>query len=589
MTSLSEVRHRTYEARLRADTDAPALVTGYAVLWASRNHHGEIVVPGAYAAALATRDATKPLPIGWGHREPVGRWVTVQEDATGLLVEGQLSDTATGRDASTLLRDGAITGLSVGFRPTRWQWVTTGETVTVPTPYGTRTYAPDEDTVLILEAELVEISLVMVPSDDDARVLAVRHTPHPKEEAAMTGTATGAPDATAETLGALREDVHHLRDMLADRTPDPAPATRGTGYQPGDVNPDRVPVARPAEVLTRSDSYAGWASRHGIGDPDHADVRVGALIAAQVNPAARGILTGVEERALSEGLGSEGGFAVPEAVAAQVIDRVRNAARVIEAGAQVLPMTAPTVYYPRLSGAVAPTWKAEGDPVTEDDPTFERVTLTARTCAVLTRMSYELAEDITPAGLAAIENELVQALGVALDYAALRGTGTGGQPVGLVNTTGVTSVVLGGGADGATPANYDYLCDAVADVKGANHTPGAVLWNSTTEAVMAKLKTGITNDLTPLTRPAYLDPLRFLTTNQIPATLTVGASTDCSEVIVGDFSQMVIGMRPNIGVRVQRLTERYAENLQVALVAWLRADVMLAHPEAFHVTTGVRD
>lgn len=41
-----------------------------------------------------------------------------------------------------------------------------------------------------------------------------------------------------------------------------------------------------------------------------------------------------------------------------------------------------------------------------------------------------------------------------------------------------------------------------------------------------------------------------------------------------------------IGVKSSQ--ERYIENMQVALLAFLRADIQLAHPEGFVVTTGVR-
>jgi HK97 family phage major capsid protein len=78
----------------------------------------------------------------------------------------------------------------------------------------------------------------------------------------------------------------------------------------------------------------------------------------------------------------------------------------------------------------------------------------------------------------------------------------------------------------------------------------------------------------------------MLPTKQVPINLTVGSSTDCSEVYTGDWAQLLIGMRTNFVLRF--LDERYADNLQYGFLAYLRADVQVAHGEAFNVDTGVR-
>jgi HK97 family phage major capsid protein len=98
----------------------------------------------------------------------------------------------------------------------------------------------------------------------------------------------------------------------------------------------------------------------------------------------------------------------------------------------------------------------------------------------------------------------------------------------------------------------------------------------------ARLKEATTN--------AYLAPppalLPWLSTKQVPITLTVGTSTDCSEIYTADWSQLWIGIRTGFTLRF--LTERFADNGQYAFLCSLRADVQLAQPSAFVVDTGVR-
>jgi HK97 family phage major capsid protein len=54
---------------------------------------------------------------------------------------------------------------------------------------------------------------------------------------------------------------------------------------------------------------------------------------------------------------------------------------------------------------------------------------------------------------------------------------------------------------------------------------------------------------------------------------------------MGDFTSMTYVMRE--GISIQPLTELYAGTGEVAFVCHLRADVVIPHPEAFTVTTGL--
>ena len=60
-----------------------------------------------------------PSLVLWRHDEPIGRITAGRDTDAGFEIDGQLSDTPRGREAATLLRDGVITRLSIGFRPDR--------------------------------------------------------------------------------------------------------------------------------------------------------------------------------------------------------------------------------------------------------------------------------------------------------------------------------------------------------------------------------------------------------------------------------------------------------------------------------------
>jgi uncharacterized protein len=132
-------------------------VAGYASLFGLRDRGGDVVLHGAYAAALAGLAARGDrVRMLWQHdqTQPIGVWDEVVEDARGLRVTGRiLTDVARGREAAALLAAGAVDGLSIGYRTRRAEAVAGG---------GRR----------LIELDLWEVSLVTFPMQAEARVAA---------------------------------------------------------------------------------------------------------------------------------------------------------------------------------------------------------------------------------------------------------------------------------------------------------------------------------------------------------------------------------------------------------------------------------
>jgi HK97 family phage major capsid protein len=304
----------------------------------------------------------------------------------------------------------------------------------------------------------------------------------------------------------------------------------------------------------------------------------------------RGMATGhwdgaEHERALAEGTIGAGGALVPAPLSARVIDLARNATRVFQAGAVTVPMTAQTLALARLTGEGSPGWKTENAAITANaDLTFDRVTFTARTLTRVITLSLELFEDSDPSAGDVIARSFAAQMALELDRVALRGSGTPPEPQGVRNQTGVT--VTSHGANGtaiAVATAYDWHLDAKGVVLGNNFEPNAHIQAPRTSTSLAKLREATTS--------AYLAPppnmLPMLTTKTVPINLTVGTSTDTSEIYTADWSNLLVGIRTDFTLRF--LGERYlADNLQYAFLAYLRADVQLAQPGAFVVDVGVR-
>ena len=93
---------------------------GYGSVFGNRDHGGDIIVPGAFASTLKEHKSAGTMPLMfWMHQQDQvpGVWTKMAEDGNGLHVEGELVDTALGRDVRTLLEKKAVRGLSIGYVP----------------------------------------------------------------------------------------------------------------------------------------------------------------------------------------------------------------------------------------------------------------------------------------------------------------------------------------------------------------------------------------------------------------------------------------------------------------------------------------
>lgn len=138
--------------------DGQGVFEGYASLFDAPDLGGDVIVPGAFAHTLGAR-AARDVKMLWQHdpKEPIGAWLSLVEDGRGLKARGRLNlAVARAREAHALMREGALDGLSIGFRPRR----------------ATRDKASGLRRIHSLD--LVEISIVTFPMLPGARVQSVK-------------------------------------------------------------------------------------------------------------------------------------------------------------------------------------------------------------------------------------------------------------------------------------------------------------------------------------------------------------------------------------------------------------------------------
>jgi uncharacterized protein len=143
------------------------LFEGYGSISGNRDSHGDVVLPGCFDRTLAEHKSRKSMPamfvqhshfLPGGDLLPVGRWLDIREDATGLHCRGKLSapETDRARLIRALMEDGALPGLSIAFS------VPEGGAI-----YGKGKGEPKRQ---LKSVDLIAIDIVHAPSNPDALI-----------------------------------------------------------------------------------------------------------------------------------------------------------------------------------------------------------------------------------------------------------------------------------------------------------------------------------------------------------------------------------------------------------------------------------
>lgn len=285
-----------------------------------------------------------------------------------------------------------------------------------------------------------------------------------------------------------------------------------------------------------------------------------------------------ERKALAISSDPAGGYTVSGALSNVWIDRLRAAMVLSRAGAQTVPMDSGELTLAKLTGDPTVSWHAENAALTASDATFGAVTLRAKTCVCLVKMSLELSQDSANIETM-LERSIISSMAQAIDSAGLVGVttdagaapATGAGVFGISGRNTVTSV--------GAPTSWDFAVDGMYELMADNvpsESIGAMVGHPALWKKMRKLKTGLSGDNTPLMAPEEVA--------RLPKLWTTAAPTD--KAVIADWRDLLFGVRK--GITVQVLTQTYmGSNLQIAIVAYARVDFAAARAASFCTMEGI--
>lgn len=275
-------------------------------------------------------------------------------------------------------------------------------------------------------------------------------------------------------------------------------------------------------------------------------------------------------RSVTKG-GSGGNLVGDEHLAGQFVPALRERLITGRMGATILPGLVSDITIPRSTADSTAGWIAGdgSDAVSASDPTYDALSLTPKTVGCYTTLSRKMLLQGTPASEQLVRDTLSFAVAKALDTAAVNGSGSSNQPLGILGQTGVDSDTYS-----SAPTFGE-----IVDMEGALMTDDADMGSLgyvTTGAMAAILKqTPVVTAMDTMIWTANgegqgrMNGYRAMTSNLIPT----------GYIVFGNWRDLLVALWSGLDFVVDPYTR--AAYGDVIITIFQDADIAVRHGESF--------
>lgn len=285
---------------------------------------------------------------------------------------------------------------------------------------------------------------------------------------------------------------------------------------------------------------------------------------------------------------SLGGAGVETSVQ-DIVEILRSESALIQLGVRYLPGLTGNQSFPRQ--ITANTWSWEGEnPSTEKTltaATLDTFTLSPKTGMGATAYSKQFLVQSSFGAEQFVREDLGMIAALGIDSAGISGAGTGNQPTGILNLSGVATEVMGTHGANLTWANITNYEETQAVNNAAKGRLGFLL----TPGIRRKLKNTLKNTVSGAdyiwSDQDTLNKYPALVSNQVPSNLTKGTSTTiCHGLVYGNWQEYIMASWGEaLDVTVNPFT--YAKQGMIEVVGLAMVDCNSRHPKSFVVTKDI--
>lgn len=274
-------------------------------------------------------------------------------------------------------------------------------------------------------------------------------------------------------------------------------------------------------------------------------------------------------------------------LAGSFIDVLRETSIVLRAGATEMKGLHGDVAIPRKTGSSTPFWVDEDETITQSGLTIGQVSMKPHTVASHVRYTRRLLIQGSPDVEMMIRRDMAEEIAEAVDRAAIAGSGSNGQPLGILNTVGVSSVAIdtNGG-----PLTWDHLLKLEEALYLGNAVDSSCAYLAShalrrmmkgTLKVTGDAGAGFLWENGRQPGEGIVNGYLGLASNNVPTNLTKGTGTALSGMIFGRWSDLAVGQWGGLDIVVDPYS--YAQNQIIAITSALDVDIAVRRTASFAV------
>ena len=279
------------------------------------------------------------------------------------------------------------------------------------------------------------------------------------------------------------------------------------------------------------------------------------------------------------GTANVGGNSIATDLSTDVIPFLDPQLQVEALGATVLTGLVGNVDIPKQTGISTAVWASEIASATETNPTIGLVQLRAKRLTAFTPISKTLMLQNSFSVEQMVRRDLNRAIRIAWDKAAINGTGSSNQPLGILNFSSIGAVV--GGTNGLAPT-LSHIIDLETEIAVDDADMGSLAY-LTTPGIRGKLKkteqfsAGTGN---PVWKGGVLNEYKAVVSTQVPSTLTKGTSSGvCHAIIFGNWAELLLAQWGGLDITVDPYSRSKEAIVELVVHSWV--DVGVRHEQSF--------
>jgi HK97 family phage major capsid protein/HK97 family phage prohead protease len=493
-----------------------------------------------------------PLPLLVSHdmsRLPVGVAANPRFEDRKLIADLLLADNEEADELYERIKDGVLNNLSIGYRVNKAEKTASGKRVTRFTPHEVSLVAvPADPTATIKEVRIMEnVSPYADPEDLEMIELARRHSAWEQY-------------ASAREMGL---GIDELRaQILNKQSSSRALESKPLGMTDREIQ--SFSIAKAVRAMADNDwKNAGFEAAVLRETEKHRTRQNSFVLPHEL----------MRRDVLKSGSGAN--LVGVEFLGDRFIDALYTESDVLNRCTLLSGLTM-DVAIPRMTTSSTSAWYAEGGTISESTPAFDQLTLSANTLASMVEYSRKLLRQSDVEQI--LRRDLTRTMALALDTAILNGSGSGAEPRGILNTSGIGAVA--GGTNGAAPT-YDNMVDLIAAVAedNARSENSVFISNSKVEGKLRKTSKVSSTDSVMVLENGQVAGRDFIISNAMPSNLTKGTGSNLSAILFGDLREVIVGMFGDLEIVVDPHS-KLSENL-LRIASFMEIDLGLRHVESF--------